>query len=182
LIQQHFGSHSVWGAYGNASPGSCSASSIPAPPCSTLGLGAYYISGGYLYSFNEGSGIFAAGYGMFNDFAARYSPFPYIDSRENTNRFLGNILEVAPGGDTIGFGIGFVHQFTAKLLGGGGEDPAKAMAVKQVPAEQPTATASEEEEAPEPEGEPASAEADDGEAPPNVELEEEAADEAPAEE
>jgi hypothetical protein len=84
----------------------------------TTGLSAYYITAGYLYSFTQNTGVYAIGYGLFNDVAARYSPFPMLDSRSaQAAPFLPNIVEVAPGADTTGIGIGFVHSFSIELFG-----------------------------------------------------------------
>jgi hypothetical protein len=115
LVQQSFGSHSLWGAYGQSSAGDCNVTGGFA--CTTTGLSASYFTGGYLYSFTKASGVFAIGYALINDFSARYSPFPFIESRSAANPSLPNIGEIAPGADTIGFGIGFVHVFSKKIFG-----------------------------------------------------------------
>jgi predicted porin len=115
LIQQSFGSHNLWGAYGQSNEGECSVTG--GFECTTTGLSASYFTGGYLYSFTKASGVYAIGYAVINDFSARYSPFPFIESRSAANPSLPNILEIAPGADTIGFGIGFVHSFSYKIFG-----------------------------------------------------------------
>jgi predicted porin len=114
LLQQTFGSHNLWGAYGMATEGHCA---LRGSACVTTGLSAYYITAGYLYSFTQNTGVYAIGYGLFNDIAARYSPFPILDSRSASAPFLPNIGEVSPGADTTGFGIGFVHSFSIELFG-----------------------------------------------------------------
>jgi predicted porin len=114
LLQQSFWGHNLWGAYGMATEGRCA---LRGSTCVTTGLGASYVTGGYLYSFTQNTGVFAIGYALFNDIAARYSPFPILDSRSASAPFLPNIGEVSPGADTIGFGIGFVHSFSVELFG-----------------------------------------------------------------
>jgi hypothetical protein len=132
LVQQSFGSHNIWGAYGQATEGDCNVTGDF--DCTTTGLSASYFTGGYLYSFTKASGIYAVGYAVINDFSARYSPFPFLESRSAANPSLPNILEVAPGADTIGFGIGYVYVFSKKLFG---EEPEAKPAEPQRPEPEP---------------------------------------------
>jgi predicted porin len=114
LVQQTFGSHNIWAAYGQAFEGSCAITG--GQVCTTTGLGAAYPALGYMYKFAESTGIYALGYAVFNDVSARYTPFPLLDARENTGAAsLPNIGEVSAGSDVIGVGLGFVHSFSAKI-------------------------------------------------------------------
>ncbi len=122
LIQQSFGSHSVWVAGGHATEGTCALRG--ATTCATTGLSADYGTLGYLFSFTKDAGVYALGYGLWNDITARYSPFPILDSRKasgtsggSTFSFLPNIGEIAPGADTIGVGIGVVYSFNVGIIG-----------------------------------------------------------------
>lgn len=130
LVQQHFGSHSVWVAGGHATEGNCGLR--VSPTCATTGLSADYGTLGYLYSFTKDSGIYAIGYGLWNDITGRYSPFPILDSRKASGSsggslfsFLPNIGEIAPGADTVGVGIGFVHSFNVGIFGQSSQAPAR---------------------------------------------------------
>jgi predicted porin len=143
LAQQTFGPHNVWGAFGQAAEGSCTATGNF--PCVTRGMSAKYVTLGYLYSFGQASGVYAIGYGLFNDSSARYSPFPFMEARASTVPGLPNFAEVAPGSDTTGFGIGFVHSFNFKILGDEpapkpNEKEAPTRAVEAVPAAEKEAT------------------------------------------
>ena len=122
LIQQHFGKHSVWVAGGHATQGTCTVSD--GSPCTTAGLSADYATAGYLFSFTKDSGVYLIGYGLWNDIAARYSPFPILDSRVASIPFIPNFGEIAPGADTTGVGIGFVHVFNVGIFGKSQEAPA----------------------------------------------------------
>jgi hypothetical protein len=102
LVEQAFGPHHVWGAYGMALEGSCKREGGAA--CSTSGLGAMFATLGYLFAFNERSNIHVIGYRVFNDVSARYVTFPALSP-------------MAPGADTMGVGIGFIHAFKVGLLG-----------------------------------------------------------------
>jgi hypothetical protein len=132
LIQQHFGKHSIWVAGGHATEGKCTVSG--GLPCETTGLSADYGTVGYLFSFTKDSGVYLIGYGLWNDLAARYSPFPILDSRVASLNFLPNIGEIAPGADTTGIGIGFVHTFNVGIFGKA--QPAPAAKPKEAPAAQ----------------------------------------------
>jgi len=80
LIQQSFGRHNVWVAGGHATEGACALRGTT--NCATTGLSADYGTLGYLFSFTKDSGVYAIGYGLWNDVTARYSPFPILDSRK----------------------------------------------------------------------------------------------------
>jgi hypothetical protein len=123
LIQQTFGSHHLWVAYGKATEGKCHVPD-PAQPdlCTTTGLGADYYTLGYMYDFTETAGIYTLGYALYNDVAARYTPFPLLDARYRTpNSYepLPAIGDISAGADVIGVGVGFVYRFNAQLLSGG---------------------------------------------------------------
>ena len=174
LAQQTFGKHNLWVAYGQAFEGTCAITGNL--PCRTVGIGAAYPSGGYMYKFAESTGIYGLGYYLINDVSARYTPFPLLDSRENTVDGQPNIGEIAAGSDTFGIGIGFVHSFDVTLYSsGGGDAPAKAPEAKRAPAEKPTAPAPEEkaEEAPAIDEQEETPMGDAEEGPPKVELDEE---------
>jgi predicted porin len=115
LVQQTIGPHNIWVAYGQALEGSCAITG--GLPCTTTGLSAQYPAAGYMYKFGESTGIYALGYYLMNDVSARYSPFPLMDSRENSLNGLPNTTEIAAGSDSLGVGIGFVHAFSAKIWG-----------------------------------------------------------------
>ena len=172
LVQQTLGNHNIWAAYGQAFEGKCAISG--GLPCATVGLGAAYPSGGYMYKFAESTGIYALGYYLVNDVSARYTPFPLLDSRESSVEGQPNLGEIAAGSDTLGIGLGFVHSFDVTLFSsGGGEAPAKAIEEKPARHERPAAAAPEEGE-PTETSEREEAPAEDTEAaPPNVEPEEE---------
>jgi predicted porin len=132
LIQQSFGPASVWVAGGHATEGTCGVRPSPVGGCKTKGLSADYGTLGFLYSFTKDSGVFAIGYGLFNDVAARYSPFPILDRVEASAPFLPNVGEISHGADTTGFGIGFVHSFNVGIFGQA-KTPA-AVPTKEAPA------------------------------------------------
>jgi predicted porin len=174
LVQQTFGKHNLWAAYGHAFEGSCAYSG--GLPCTTGGLAAAYPSGGYMYKFAATTGIYVLGYYLINDVSARYTPFPLLDSSENSVDGQPNLGEISAGADTLGIGIGFVHSFDVTLYGGGKQQPAKALEVKPAPTAKPAVPAPEDEEAPAIEKEaPAAGTEED---PPKVELEEEDEDES----
>jgi predicted porin len=164
LIQQSFGPASVWVAGGHATEGSCALRPAPAEGCKTKGLSADYATLGFLYSFTKDSGVYAIGYGLFNDIAARYSPFPILDRVEASAPFLPNVGEISHGADTTGFGIGFVHSFNVELFGRPKPPPAPAKEVPPAKEEAPTRVTKESdpkqqeaEAAPEPTPEPTEA-------------------------
>jgi len=137
LVQQQFGMHTIWGAYGTATEGTCS---LRGSTCVTTGLSAQYGTLGYLLSFTKNSGVYAIAYGLFNDIAARYSPFPILEAQRASATFLPNIGRVPPGADTTGFGIGFVHSFNVEVFGGKAQAPvgdAQSTKVPEAPAAEP---------------------------------------------
>lgn len=116
LVHQKLGSHNIWGAYGQALPGTCSISG--GTPCATIGLGALYPTLGYMYDFVKGTSIYALGYLLYNDVSAQYTPFPVLDARDNSLAGKPPIGDTSAGAKFFGVGIGFVHSFSAKLWGG----------------------------------------------------------------
>jgi predicted porin len=135
LAQQTVGPHNIWLAYGQAFEGKCSITG--GIECTTKGLGAKYPAAGYMYKFAESTGIYLLGYYLINDVSARYSPFPLLDSRDNSLPGLPNITEIAAGSDSLGVGLGFVHAFSAKIWG---KDEAQKPAKVEEPP-RPTTTA-----------------------------------------
>jgi predicted porin len=133
LIQQSFGSHSIWVAGGHATEGTCGLRGVT--DCKTTGLSADYGTLGYLYNFAKDSGIYVIAYGLWNDIMARYSPFPILDSRRASANFLPNIGEIAHGADTTSVGIGFVHTFNVGIFGH--DKPAPVGKPSEAPVAQP---------------------------------------------
>jgi predicted porin len=122
LIQQHYKKISLWVAGGHATEGTCSLKGndpVSGAPrtCATKGMSADYGTVGVLLSFTKDSGIYAIGYGLWNDIAARYSPFPLIDREHATNASLPNTGQISYGSDTKSFGLGFVHVFNVGIFG-----------------------------------------------------------------
>ena len=144
LIQQHYKQISLWVAGGHATEGTCSLKGIDSVTmqpreCSTTGLSADYGTVGLLYSFTKDSGIYAIGYGLWNDVAARYSPFPIIDSKHASAAFLPNVGEISHGSDTLGAGLGFVHVFNLGITGKDMTKPPPPAKLKQTPPAAPAA-------------------------------------------
>jgi predicted porin len=136
LIQQSFGSHSLWVAGGHAMEGKCGLKG--STDCATTGLSADYGTLGYLYSFTKDSGVYLIAYGLWNDIMARYTPFPILDSRKSSSStqgsvfsFLPNIGEIAYGADTTSVGLGFVHTFDVGIVGK--QEPAPAAKPTEAP-------------------------------------------------
>jgi predicted porin len=100
LIQQGFGKHHLWGAFGMAFDGSCELANETA--CTTSGLGANMVTLGYIYRFSRNTDFFAAAFRTTNSKSGQYT----------TNNLGG---PAAPGADAEVFGIGIVHQFSVKL-------------------------------------------------------------------
>jgi len=96
LVQQRFGAHQLWAAYGSAGAGSCG--KVGGGAATTNGLGAAEFSAGYSYSLSRAADLFAAFYGMNNDRSAQYAVFPSPGT-------------VAPGASTRGFGVGLLYTF-----------------------------------------------------------------------
>jgi predicted porin len=99
LIDQSFGSHHMWAAYGEAEHGSCSL--VGDANCSTDGLGASMLTLGYLYRFSPDTDVYAAAYQVVNKNSSTYQPFPPIDPLP------------APGANVRSIGIGMLHHFSA---------------------------------------------------------------------
>jgi predicted porin len=102
LIDQAVGKHHVWGAFGQAFDGSCEL--VSGTECSTTGLGASMATVGYLYRFSKNTDFFAVGYRITNKASASYTTSP-----------TGPGGPAAPGADIEAFGIGLLHQFSAKI-------------------------------------------------------------------
>jgi predicted porin len=134
LVQQHFKKFSVWVAGGHADEGNCS---LRGQDCVTTGMSADYGTVGLLYSFTKDSGVYLIGYGLWNDIAARYSPFPILDSNHSSAPFLPNIGEISHGSDTRSVGLGFVHVFNVGIFGH--SQPAPAAKPKEEPPPKPEA-------------------------------------------
>jgi predicted porin len=108
LLEQTLYKHHIWGAYGKASPGSCTRNlnaDNSVAPCSTDYLGAEYLMGGYMYAFSEKLHAFVMAYRLANERSALYVTTPAL-AREG----------LAPGYDQFGVGIGFYYAFSAELL------------------------------------------------------------------
>lgn len=98
LVEQTLGNSHLWGAYGEALPGSCSL--VGSGACSTDGLGAKMMALGYLYRFSPNTDIYAVAYQVINNNAATYSPFPPIDPIPS------------PGANVRSIGIGLLQHFS----------------------------------------------------------------------
>ena len=97
-----FGEHKManntfWLAYGRAEDGSCG--KVGGGDCSTKDLGADYASGGWVYNFSMRTQILATYYKVSNKASGTYTVQPSV----------GPII--APGADTIGFGVGLAMIF-----------------------------------------------------------------------
>jgi hypothetical protein len=147
LIQQHYKQFSLWVAGGHATEGTCGLKGTDATTgqpreCVTKGMSADYGTVGLLYSFTKDSGMYLIGYGLWNDVAARYSPFPLLDSQHSSAPFLPNVGEISYGSDTMSIGFGFVHVFNVGIFGhtpppaAKPTEPAAAQADKVAPAEE----------------------------------------------
>ncbi len=99
LIDQSYGPHHLWAAYGQALKGDCSR--VGAGSCSTEGLGARMLTLGYLFRLSRATDFYAAAYHVVNNEAAQYAPFPPIDPLPT------------PGANVRSFGVGMLHYFSA---------------------------------------------------------------------
>lgn len=99
LLDQSYGGHHLWLAYGQADKGKCSL--VGGAACSTDGLGARMMTLGYLYRFSSETDVYAAAYQVVNADAATYTPFPPIDPQPT------------PGASVRSVGIGLLHRFSA---------------------------------------------------------------------
>lgn len=103
LVEQSFGPHHVWAAYGQGFKGDCNYAG--GAPCSTAELGASYGTLGYLYAINAATNIHLIGYGIFNKKSSQYATFPAIRS------------PIAAGADQLGIGLGVIHVFKVGIMG-----------------------------------------------------------------
>jgi predicted porin len=97
LVQQRWGAHQVFGAYGSAGAGT--AKVVGGGPVTTNGLGGKQWSAGYVYGLAKTVDLYASVYGMTNERSASYALFPPVGSG------------VAPGASTTGFGVGILYTF-----------------------------------------------------------------------
>lgn len=97
LVQQRWGAHQLFGAYGKANAGS--ATVVGGGPVTTNGLGGAQWSAGYTYSLTKTADLYTSVYGMTNERSASYALFPPVGSG------------VAPGASTTGFGLGILYTF-----------------------------------------------------------------------
>jgi predicted porin len=95
--EQRFGNHALWAAYGKAEDGSCGR--VGGASCSTSQLGADYISGGWVYTFSKRTQAIATYYRVNNKTSGTYATQPTAGAA------------VAPGAETMGFGVGLAHFF-----------------------------------------------------------------------
>ena len=96
LVQQRWGVHQLFGAYGKAGAGSVTV--VGGGPATTFGLGGAQWSAGYVYSLAKTADLYASVYGMNNDRSASYALFPPVG-------------KLAPGASTTGFGLGILYTF-----------------------------------------------------------------------
>jgi predicted porin len=96
LLQQRWGAHQLFGAYGKANAGSMTV--VGGGPATTNGLGGAQWSAGYTYSLSKMADVYASVYGMNNDRSASYGTFPPVG-------------RIAPGAATTGFGLGILYTF-----------------------------------------------------------------------
>jgi predicted porin len=100
VIEQFFDAsrQSLFFSYGRAADGSCVRNGPLA--CSTIDLGAKFMTMGYIYRFSKRTEGFIHYYRMDNKRNAQYSPGPTV-----------NAVSIAPGADTTGAGVGMIHFF-----------------------------------------------------------------------
>jgi predicted porin len=99
VIEQFFANKSsVFVSYGRAAEGDCERAG--GVSCVTNGLGANYMTAGYIYRFSKRTEVFAMYYRLVNEENAQYSPGPMV-----------NGATIAPGADTRAFGVGMIHFF-----------------------------------------------------------------------
>ncbi len=94
LLQQRAGGHQLWAAYGQASRGQATLAAGGA--ASTRGLGARQWSVGWSYALTRTADVYACYYELRNERSSSYAVFPSPGA-------------VAPGGDTVGFGLGVLY-------------------------------------------------------------------------
>ena len=102
VLEQFFagGKTSVFGSYGRANDGDCVRVGASSSACITTGLGAKYMTLGWIYRFSKRTELVIAYYRMDNKLSGQYSPGPAV-----------NAVSVAPGADTTGAGVGLIHFF-----------------------------------------------------------------------
>ena len=102
VLEQFFAGNkmSVFGSYGRANDGECTRIGSTSTPCITAGLGAKYMTLGWIYRFSKRTELVIAYYRMDNKYAGQYSTGPAV-----------NAVSVAPGADTTGAGVGLIHFF-----------------------------------------------------------------------
>jgi predicted porin len=99
VIEQFFANKSsVFLSYGKAAEGDCER--VGGTSCTTSGLGANYMTLGYIYRFSKRTEVFAMYYRLVNQESAQYSPGPMV-----------NAATIAPGADTSAYGVGMIHFF-----------------------------------------------------------------------
>jgi len=100
LVEQAFGPHHVFGAFGMGLAGSCDVAG--GGDCTAADkTGALYLNLGYLYALSGATNVHVAGYTVINDENARFGSLPGI----------------AAGADQIGVGVGIIHVFNVGLIG-----------------------------------------------------------------
>jgi predicted porin len=100
LVEQAFGPHHVFGAFGMGLEGSCEL--VGGADCAASDkTGAMYLNLGYLYAITAATNVHATFYDVINDDGGRF----------------GSLGGIAAGADQIGFGIGVIHVFNVGLLG-----------------------------------------------------------------
>jgi predicted porin len=100
VIEQRFGEkNSLWVSYGRAADGSCTR--VGGVSCNTHGLGADYLTLGYIYRFSKRTEFFITGYRLQNKESGQYSVSPIVAASG----------VVAPGSDIKGVGAGLFHTF-----------------------------------------------------------------------
>ncbi|APV50778.1 hypothetical protein BWI17_14440 [Betaproteobacteria bacterium GR16-43] len=97
LGEYYFGKASVWAAYGKAEDGTCSR--VGGASCSTVDLGADYISAGLVYNFSKRTQVIATYYKVDNKKSGTYTVQPPVGG------------PIAAGADTMAFGVGIAHFF-----------------------------------------------------------------------
>lgn len=98
LVDQSFGAHHVWVAYGQALAGECE---VTGGDCSTDGLGARQMTLGYLFRANSVTDLYAVAYRVENEKSSRYGTFPPAPPSPTL------------GATTQAFGVGMLYRFSA---------------------------------------------------------------------
>ncbi len=98
LEQRFLNNMSVFASYGQAADGSCDR--VGGVGCVTSGLGASYMTIGYIYRFSKRTEGFIAYYKMKTKENSQYSPGPTVSTNP-----------VSAGADTEAYGLGIQHFF-----------------------------------------------------------------------